>query len=534
MNLTPYIYIYSALLGKKILSLWLKCLHFALPFGIAWKLFAPKTASKFEHGDVAEEKLRQLLLNEFQKIHEHLNALRRKELVAAIAFLETGYDLVSKDPTTAKDEFKKARDSALMAFGVVPEISDKIMATKILVLSSIHEFRDNTETATTLCLKYVTRMNSLPEVAKVCQITLDVGSTFKGKLLSLTGKTSRLDILNAIADINYNTWEFVTNVNKDGFDVKWPRIVWGTSNVHPIYDLCLFRSSEILCKMDKNIGSIVSAVSCSIYLFLATASNNASNDLQNHITAIDINTGNIRHLVGHTGHILALASTEKFLFSGSYDKTIMAWDTTSLECWKILENHEGAVRSLCVSEQYLFSGSTDSKINVWSLSDLVLIRSIPIGTPVSYLTCSRRKFLYCLTALFKVQIWDVTKLMNEGEMEAVGVLEVGPTVNKIMTSENLLFACGRDSIEVIKLGSLRKENTINAPGYNAMLLPTNKFLLCRGNDVDMWSTRFAKNVISHKLSVDGDAILDYIWIQNGGIFVTFYDLGRDAMILIKY
>jgi len=61
-----------------------------ITIGIVWKLFAPYTASMLEQGDVSEEKIRQLLLSEFSKIHESLNALRRKELVAAIAFMETG------------------------------------------------------------------------------------------------------------------------------------------------------------------------------------------------------------------------------------------------------------------------------------------------------------------------------------------------------------------------------------------------------------------------------------------------------------
>ena len=57
---------------------------------IVWKLFAPQIAQYLEQGDISEEKIRQMLLSEFNKIHEHLNALRRKELVAAVAFLETG------------------------------------------------------------------------------------------------------------------------------------------------------------------------------------------------------------------------------------------------------------------------------------------------------------------------------------------------------------------------------------------------------------------------------------------------------------
>ena len=503
-----------------------------LALGIAWKLFAPKTAAKFEHGDIAEEKLRQLLLNEFQKIHEHLNALRRKELVAAIAFLETGYDLVSKDPATARDEFKKARDAALMAFGVVPDVSDKIMATKILVLSSIHEFGDNQETAATLCLKYVTRMNTLPEVVKVCKVVFDKESTLKGKLLGLTGKTSRLDLLNSIADINFSSWEFVSRANSASASM-WPRVVWGSSNIDPIYDLCLFRSSEIICHMDKKAGSIVSAVSSDVYLFLAMVSNDPS-DVENAITAVDINNGSIRHLIGHTGHVLSLASTDKYLFSGSFDRKIMVWDSVSLECLKILENHEGAVRSLCVSEQYLFSGSTDSKINIWSLSDFTLVKSLNTGTPLAYTTCSKRKYLFSLSAMSKVQIWDVAKIISNELLDDSGFIDVGSSVNKILLSDHLLFACGRDSVEIYKLGSLRRENTINAPGYNAVIIPSNKFLLCRGQDIDLWSTRYAKNVVSHKLSNETDAIPDYMWTWKGNIFVAYYDPNGDKVVLKKY
>ena len=65
----------------------------AKTIGLVWKLFAPYAAQKLQNGDVSEEKLRQLLLSEFSKIHESLNALRRKELVAAVAFMETGWVL---------------------------------------------------------------------------------------------------------------------------------------------------------------------------------------------------------------------------------------------------------------------------------------------------------------------------------------------------------------------------------------------------------------------------------------------------------
>jgi len=210
---------------------------------------------------------------------------------------------------------------------VVPDVSDKIMATKILVLSSIHEFGDNQETAITLCLKYVKDMNKLPEVIKVCKIVFDKESKFKRKLLGLTGKTSRFDILKSIADINFSSWEFVSRANS-ACASEWPQVVWRTSNIHPIYDICLFRSGEIICDMDKKAGSIVSAVSSDVYLFLAMVSNNPRY-MENAITAVDIKDGSIRYLIGHTQHVLSLASNDKCLFSGSSDRKIMVWDSES-------------------------------------------------------------------------------------------------------------------------------------------------------------------------------------------------------------
>ena len=502
-----------------------------LVFGVAWKLFAPKTASQLEHGDIAEEKLRQMLLNEFQKIHEHLNALRRKELVAAISLLETGYDLVSKDPTTAKEEFRKARDAALMAFGVVPDITDKLMATKILVLASIHEFNDNIETAKTLVLKYVSRMNALPEVVKVCQVTFDSSSNLKGKLLSLTGKASRRDVMELVANINYSAYDFITSSVPD-FNENWPRVVWEKSNIHPVHDLCLLRGSDLLCTFDKEFGSLIAVSNTSSFIFMAFASNGVS-EVQNNITVFQHETGSLRHLVGHTGNVLSLASNDQYLFSASYDKTIMIWDINSLECIKILNEHTGAVRTLCISEQFLFSGSTDSLICVWSLNDLSLCKKLSVGSPVAFLTCSKKKFLYCLTAFFKVQIWDVVKLMKDHIEEPTCIIPVGTTVKKLMISDNLMFACGKDTVEIVKLGSLRQEGVLNASGYEAALLPSNKYLILSGQDLDVWSTRSGKKIMSESIEQE-NVIIDFMWMNKSNLFVAYYDTDVHRLVLRRY
>ena len=45
---------------------------------LAWKLFAPRTAAALKDGDVAEEKIRQLLLSEFQKNSRTFKCFEKK------------------------------------------------------------------------------------------------------------------------------------------------------------------------------------------------------------------------------------------------------------------------------------------------------------------------------------------------------------------------------------------------------------------------------------------------------------------------
>ena len=49
---------------------------------------------------------------------------------------------------------------------------------------------------------------------------------------------------------------------------------------------------------------------------------------------------------------------------------LQVWDSQTLECIKTLEGHEDNVRVLAVGEKYVFSGSWDKTIRVWDLDTL--------------------------------------------------------------------------------------------------------------------------------------------------------------------
>ena len=73
--------------------------------------------------------------------------------------------------------------------------------------------------------------------------------------------------------------------------------------------------------------------------------------------------------VGHTGPVYSVCANDTWMFSGSQDKTIIAWSVSG--DLQILEGHTGGVKTVCVSDdgQFLFSGSYDKTIKVWHIID---------------------------------------------------------------------------------------------------------------------------------------------------------------------
>jgi WD40 repeat protein len=74
-----------------------------------------------------------------------------------------------------------------------------------------------------------------------------------------------------------------------------------------------------------------------------------------------------RRLKGHTHTVSCLAIGSQRLFSGSYDKTIRAWEGADFECDHTLRGHTGYVHSLLLSGKQLMSASQDGMIRVWNL-----------------------------------------------------------------------------------------------------------------------------------------------------------------------
>lgn len=83
------------------------------------------------------------------------------------------------------------------------------------------------------------------------------------------------------------------------------------------------------------------------------------------IGVVDVGTGRIEYLEGHTGPVLALAAHGGVLVSGGADRTIRVWTEGKLV--RTLHNHWDAVHALAFSPdgKFLASGSADRTVRVW-------------------------------------------------------------------------------------------------------------------------------------------------------------------------
>lgn len=495
---------------------------------LAWQLFAPMTANMLEQGDVSEEKMRQMLLSEFTKIHEHLNALRRKELVAAIAFLETGFEVLKKDQDTAKEEFKKARDAAQMAFGVVPEPHDKVLATKILVTSTMHEFNTNLDTSKSLCSKYLERMNTLPEVIRACELIFTPQKSLTNKFLSYSGKSKREDILQDVAEINKCVYDYFTEQLRTEMTPP-PVIRFNSYHINPVTDMILKRKPVVVTEVEKHLSGYISVAMTTHYIFAALGQISGSN-IVNDIIAIHISTGNITHLLGHEKIVLSICTNTKHLFSASYDKTILIWDTETLQPVKTLAEHKGSVRSICLSEEYLFSGSADTTVKVWSLeNDFECVHTLQLPQAVVKVTCSRRKFLFCLNGIKNIEIWNVNNFTKLHSFDAKD------QATNIIANDNYMFIPTKtkegDSIEFWNLGSLQMVTTMKESGQNFMKSYNSPYFFCGNEKIKMFSTTSQRLIMEESVFVGGK--IKYMWMRACQLYILYQD-SNEKHYIIKY
>ena len=243
-----------------------------------------------QRGDVTDEQLRNVIVEDLNDIKTKIDGLARKDLLASYSFLKEGIislnfaldeakdEQISKDEVNAdqngeskttemttrnesvsgvlneaielstaiqklnntsngrlvaaKECFKDARVKATEAFcNETLSLSDRIMATKLRVVSKILECLQETKVAVAGCMLFLEELHNLPAIGET------ISTYFKGGIKSRVYKDSRLENVKSVLSLNFAVSEFIARFSGELPKVRnWPRIHLPTrcESIHPL------------------------------------------------------------------------------------------------------------------------------------------------------------------------------------------------------------------------------------------------------------------------------------------------------------
>ena len=238
-------------------------------------------ANKLKDGDLADQKLREIIVQDLTDIKSKLDCLSLEKLDASYSFLKEGVELLnlaldestedqkaSEGPTdeatrvmndtasgilnatlslpqaiqrlkissdkrfvSAQDCFKASREAATHAFNNKSlSIKDRIMACKLRMTARILESGlEDPEAATTACLLSLKELHALSAIQEMFAVFL------KGGMKSMLKKAERLDNIMSVLFINHALYDFASKYSsKSHYLFTWPGIELKDRTFHPI------------------------------------------------------------------------------------------------------------------------------------------------------------------------------------------------------------------------------------------------------------------------------------------------------------
>ena len=276
-----------------------------LTVGLLYDKACDSAADKFKHGDLADEKLREIIVRDLTDIKSKLDCMSLKDLNASYSFLKEGVELLnlaldksnedqkasegSADEATrvmndtasgilnaalpfpqaieklkissgkrfisAQDCFKASREKATEAFDNESlSIKNRIMACKLRVAARILESGlEDPEAATAACLSALKGLHGLPEIQEMFAVFL------KGGLKARLRKAERLENINSVLFINHALCDFASKYSSKSLNpFTWPAIESKDRTFRPILNaLELLTKTSISEKFVQQLNRVV-------------------------------------------------------------------------------------------------------------------------------------------------------------------------------------------------------------------------------------------------------------------------------------
>ena len=225
-------------------------------------------------GDVTDQEVYSLVVDEFDNLKSKLNALSMRNLRASISFfaegiarlfemfeianfgdecgveqavLDEGFlvmerclNLAGLDESAqrklhkAKKSFEDARKEATEAFHDAGlQTSHRVLAMKCRVISTLLETIDHPADALPPCGVCVMELNSLPAVQKNFDVQLKTGF---GAVRGFFRKEQRREIISGVCRVNRAFFDVTRAYGEDAHFWSWPLVDIGNDKISPLYD----------------------------------------------------------------------------------------------------------------------------------------------------------------------------------------------------------------------------------------------------------------------------------------------------------
>lgn len=196
------------------------------------------------------------------------------------------------------------------------------------------------------------------------------------------------------------------------------------------------------------------------------------------------------HPTNHSNSVkvLILSSDDKYIITGSYDKTICIWNLLGLHQEAVLKGHSGFVCSLAITNNniHLVSGSYDKTIKIWDFQKKNLKKTLNVhqGPVLCVATTNDSNFFVSGGWDMKVKIWEFESFLQvkelNGHLDAIACVVVGKSDDFLMSAswDRTIFLWDLSRAE--KIMEIRNDSLIRcleiSKDNNCLAFPDGKIL----------------------------------------------------------
>eukprot|EP00727_Mastigamoeba_balamuthi_P001233 m51a1_g11106 putative (myosin heavy-chain) kinase (358) ;mRNA; f:65234-66581 len=106
------------------------------------------------------------------------------------------------------------------------------------------------------------------------------------------------------------------------------------------------------------------------------------------VYVVNIKTKEVeRELRGHDGIVVAVRVNEPLVFTGSWDRTLRAWDPETGECTRVMTGHTDYVTAIALQSHTMYSAALDKTLRVWDVEASACVQCLALPDSAQCLAC---------------------------------------------------------------------------------------------------------------------------------------------------